>query len=576
MFKFIQTIRRTFSPGEKWMMCILVVLLFIGSLLELAGVGAILPVITAFVNPESVEKFGFAADFLKKYGLEGSPRNITVFLCCATILFFLIKNLILFIINHAQIKFSFRVSGRIAADLTARYLQIPLDYHTTKNAGGVLELTGQARYTCTEVMTSVMMLISEGILIILSFLAVLWIAPGTALELIGIVGLLGFLLFYGMKKYLARASARVLPLSSAANQFVLETLSCIREVKISGRQPGFLKKGKKLQQAVIQNDSVLFSLMQLPRFLIEAGAVTIGVGMIAVLLFAGDDLSGIAVKVSVIGLILARLMPSFSRVQYYITRIRSKLDPFYQICNDLSTLPQEDLSGTEEITLVKELKLENLSFSRGEKKILDNINLTIPAKSSLALVGPTGCGKSTMLDLMATLLTPESGKITADGTDIFENRASWRKKIGYVPQITRIFDASVLENVALGVPVEEIDRERVAKCLEIAQALTFVSALPQGLDSRLGDAGTKLSGGQRQRIGIARALYPNPEILLLDEATSALDQETEAGFVKALEAISTQYTLIIAAHRLSTIENCSAIYRFPVPSGEENNGGKKV
>ena len=121
MFKFIQTIRRTFSPGEKWMMCILVVLLFIGSLLELAGIGAVLPVITAFVNPESVEKFGFAADFLKKYGLDGSPRNITVFLCCATILFFLIKNLILFVINHAQIKFSYRVSGRIAADLTAAF-----------------------------------------------------------------------------------------------------------------------------------------------------------------------------------------------------------------------------------------------------------------------------------------------------------------------------------------------------------------------------------------------------------------------------------------------------------------------
>ena len=576
MLKFIQKIRKTFSPGEKWMMCALVLLLFIGSLLELAGIGAVLPVITAFVTPESVKKFSFAADFLKKYGIDGNLKNITIFLCCATIAFFLIKNLILFVINHTQIKFSFRVSGRIAADLTARYLQAPLDYHTSKNAGGVLELVSQARNVCTEVMTSITMLISEGILITLSFLAVLWIAPGTALELIGIVGGLGFLLFFGMKRYLARASSKVLPLATAANQFVLETLSCIREVKISGRLPGFLKKGRQMQQAVIRNDSILFSFQQLPRFLIEAGIVTVGIGMIAVLLLAGDNLSAIATKVSVIGLILARLMPSFSRVQYYITRVRSKLDLFYQICDDLSAMPQEELSGTEEITLEKELKLENLNFTRGDKKILDNINLTIPAKSSLALVGPTGCGKSTMLDLMATLLTPESGKITADGADIFKNRTSWRQKIGYVPQITRIFDASVLENVALGVPVEEIDRERVAKCLEVAQALTFVSALPHGLDTRLGDAGTKLSGGQRQRIGIARALYPDPEILLLDEATSALDQETEACFVKALEAISNQYTLIIAAHRLSTIENCSAVYRFPVPSGQEKDAGKKV
>ena len=138
MLKFIQKIRKTFSPGEKWMMCALVLLLFIGSLLELAGIGAVLPVITAFVTPESVKKFSFAADLLKKYGIDGNPKNITIFLCCATIAFFLIKNLILFVINHAQIKFSFRVSGRIAADLTARYLQAPLDYHTKKNTGGVL------------------------------------------------------------------------------------------------------------------------------------------------------------------------------------------------------------------------------------------------------------------------------------------------------------------------------------------------------------------------------------------------------------------------------------------------------
>lgn len=571
MLKMIQIIRKTFSPGEKWAMCALVILLFAGSLLELAGVGAVLPVISAFVTPESVKKFAFITDFLEKSGIDGSQKNITIFLCCVTIVFFLIKNLLLFLITRRQITLSYRLSGRIAADLTARYLQAPLDYHTSKNSGSLLEIVSQARNVCSEVMTSVMMLISEGILIILSFIAVLWIAPVTALELIGIISVLGVLLIFAMKRYLIKAAARILPLSTAANQFVLETLSCIREVKISGRLPGFLEKGKLMQRDVIQNDSVLFSFQQLPRFLIEAGIVTIGIGMIAVLLLAGDNLSLVAVKVSVIGLILVRLMPSFSRIQYYTARIRSKLDPFYQICDDLSNLPQEDLSGNAKLSLTKELKLENVSFFRGDRKILDRVNLTIPAKSSLALVGPTGCGKSTMLDLIATLLKPDSGKITADGTDVFENRKDWRGKIGYVPQITRIFDCSVLENVALGVPVEQIDRKRVAECLEIAQALTFVSTLPHGLDTRLGDAGAKLSGGQRQRIGIARALYPNPEILLLDEATSALDQETEACFVKALDAISNQYTLIIAAHRLSTIENCTAVYRF-----SSENEGKNV
>lgn len=560
MFKFIQQIRRTFTPAEKWKMCLLILLLFAGSLLELAGIGVFLPVIDVLISPHaSPDRFRAVTDFL---GLENSSRNVIILLCSLTILFFLIKNLLLFLINRCQIRFSFNISGRIAEDLTARYLQAPLRYHSSKHSAVLLELISQARFICSEILTSVTMLISEGILIFLAFTVILVIAPETALELILVVGIFGSLLFWAMKKYIARFSAKVLPLAAAANQFVLESLSCIREVKVSGRLPVFLKKGRVMQGDVVRNDAVLFSFQQLPRFLIEAGIVTVGLGLIIFLLLIGKEKREVVVTVSLIGLILARLMPSFSRIQYYITRIRSQLDLFFQICHDLSELPLENVDGEKEITLEKELKLENLSFTYGDKKILDRVDLTIPAKTSLALVGPTGCGKSTLLDLIASLRDPSSGKITADGTDISLNRAAWRRKVGYVPQITRIFDATILENVALGVPAEEIDRERVVKCLEIAQALSFTAALPEGLDTKLGDAGAKLSGGQRQRIGIARALYPDPEILLLDEATSALDQETESEFVKALENIADQYTLIIAAHRLTTIENCSAVFRF--------------
>ena len=558
MFRFIQTVRRTFTPAEKWGMCLLAVLLFLSSLSELAGIGAVFPVISVVVTPGSAEKFEKVTSY---FGVEGS-RNITIFLCCATILFFLLKNFLLFLINHYQIRFAFVISGRISADLTERYLKAPLSYYADKNSAGLLELVSQARISCSEVITSVMMLTSEGILILLSFLVILWFVPGTALLLMAVTGIGGWLFLLWMRKYLTRASARILPLGSAANQFVLEAFSCIREVKVSDRLPFFLKKGRALQADVVRNDSVIYSFQQLPRFLIEAVVVTVGLGLIVILLAMGQDLSEIIVKISLICLVLARLMPSFSRIQYYFSRARAKWDVFHQICKDLSELPEEKISGTQELTLKKELKLENVSFSHGKNKILKGVSITVPAKSSLALVGPTGCGKSTMLDLIASLLTPDSGKITADGVDIASNRSAWRKKVSYVPQITRIFDATVLENVALGIPLEKIDRERVAKCLEIAQALPFAAALPQGLDTKLGDSGTKLSGGQRQRIGIARALYPEPEILLLDEATSALDQSTEADFVKALEAISNRYTLIIAAHRLSTIENCSAVYRF--------------
>lgn len=562
MFQFIQTIRRTFSPAEKWRMCFLILLLFFGSLLELAGVGAVFPVIVSLVTPQSSKQFEFLTELTGWLGFGEESRASTIILCFGVILFFFFKNLVLFLINYCQIRFSYGVSGRIAEDLTANYLRAPLSYHTANSSAGILELVSQSRQICSETITVITMLISEMILIVLSFLAIILITPGSALPLIAVVVLLGFLLLKLLRRVLAMSSAKVLPLSAAANRFLLESLSCIREVKVSDRLGLFLKKGGGNQQAIVKNESLLFSLQQLPRFLIEFAVVAAGIGLIIVLLWSGAEADQVIFQISLTGLILARMIPSFSRVQYYAVRIRSKLDLFYQVCNDLSELPGEDLSGQKGLTLQKELKLEGVSFSHGEKKILDHVDLTIPVRSSLALVGETGCGKSTMLDLIAGLLLPDSGRITADGTDIRENLSDWRGKIGYVPQITRIFDASVLENVALGIPAENIDRARVAECLEIAQALTFAAALPQGLDTNLGDAGAKLSGGQRQRIGIARALYPNPEILLLDEATSALDQETEAAFVRALEAISNKYTLIVAAHRLSTIENCSAVYRF--------------
>lgn len=562
MLDFIQTVRRTFSPSEKWKMCFLVVLLLIGSLLELAGIGAILPVITAFISP-GTEQLSFVYDIAEWVGIGRDPRNVTVLLCGGVILFFLVKNILLFLINSFQIRFSYRVSGRIAEDLTERYFKAPLSYHTANSSGGILELVSQARFACSEVLTAVTMLISEGILTILSFLVIFFVVPGVALQLLLAVCVAGWLLFLVMKKYMSKFSARVLPLAAAANSFLLESLSCIREVKVSGRLPGFLEKGKKNQADVIRNEAILFSFQQLPRFLIEAGIVMVGIGMMLLLLFREMNEERILITVSLIGLILARMMPSFSRFQYYITRLRSKLDLFYSICHDLSQLPQEKIFGNGQLALTESLKLEDLTFSRGGKVILDHVNLTIPVKTSLALVGPTGCGKSTMLDLIAGLLPPDSGSVSADGRDISGNLSSWREKIGYVPQISRIFNASVAENVALGVPPDEIDRNRVAECLEIAQALSFVAALPQGIDTNLGDGGAKLSGGQRQRIGIARALYPDPEILLLDEATSALDQDTEKAFVKALEQISDRYTLIIAAHRLSTIEKCAAVYRFP-------------
>jgi ABC-type multidrug transport system fused ATPase/permease subunit len=283
-----------------------------------------------------------------------------------------------------------------------------------------------------------------------------------------------------------------------------------------------------------------------------------GMGTLAVFILMGIPSASIVMSLSLFAVAMLRLMPAFSRVQYYLATIKHSDCTFEEIYNDLTQVKTElKDSDLPPLKLEKSIKIKDLSFAYEKtNKIFDGFNVEIPRLSSVAFIGPTGCGKTTVVDILLGLLKPDSGKILVDGRDIEENLASWQKSIGYVPQFIYLTDDSIKANVAFGVLADEIDNECVRECLKTAQILDFIESLPDGVDTLVGERGVRLSGGQRQRIGIARALYHNPEILILDEATSALDNETEKAFVDALGALKGKLTMIIIAHRLSTVENC--------------------
>ena len=265
---------------------------------------------------------------------------------------------------------------------------------------------------------------------------------------------------------------------------------------------------------------------------------------------------------------MSRMLPACSRINYNFTVIRQNLAAAQTVFDALQT-PPEQVTGTTSLTFEKEITVEDITFGyRSGTPVLKNFSMTIPRLSSVALTGTTGSGKSTLVDLILGLLKPESGTIKTDGRNIEENLSSWRQKIGYVPQFIFLRDSSIRENIAFGVPPEEIDDEKIWKSLQMAQLDSFVRMLPEQLESFVGDNGIKLSGGQRQRIGIARALYREPEILLLDEATSALDNETEQAFVDALKTLHGQLTIVMIAHRLSTVAHCDISVDLSEKSGE--------
>ena len=313
-------------------------------------------------------------------------------------------------------------------------------------------------------------------------------------------------------------------------------------------------------------------LTNLPRLLIETVAIVGILLYVAFSMAAGVEMASLLPLISAFALAAMRLLPSVNRVNTYMANIayyESALNYIYENVDTDALNRQEELdakrladTNTTPVTLNKEIALSNITFSypNTDKKIFDNADMMIPVGKSVGVVGASGAGKTTIVDVLLGLLEPQNGTITSDGTNIFDNYGAWLSHVGYIPQTIYMLDDSIRNNIAFGVKEEDIDDARVWEVLEQAQMKEFVEGLPDKLNAQIGEGGVRISGGQRQRLGIARALYHNPELIIFDEATSALDNDTETAIMEAIDKLHGQKTIVIIAHRLRTIENCDMIY----------------
>jgi ABC-type multidrug transport system fused ATPase/permease subunit len=353
-----------------------------------------------------------------------------------------------------------------------------------------------------------------------------------------------------------------------------ESVTGIKEIKVAGKESHFINTYATCGAGyvgAVQKYSIYNSA---PRLLIETVCIAgLVLYMIAVLL-GGASMEDLLPQITVFGLAAMRLMPSANRINNYTTSI-SYLEPFlWNISDHLqSDINDENVVYDEsayrghvsvnKLPVAKEIRLNNITYKypNTDVYIFNDANMEIPVGSAVGVVGTTGAGKTTIIDILLGLLNLENGTITADGVDIHTNYQGWLKNIGYIPQTLFMTDASIRNNVAFGYDDDEIDEDRVWEVLKEAQLDEFVRSLPDGLDTSIGERGIRISGGQRQRIAIARALYEDPEVLILDEATSALDNETEAAIMDSINILAGKKTLVIIAHRLQTIEKCNMVYR---------------
>lgn len=560
-----QKIWSLLSPRERVGVVALVVALVIGAGFELVGIGLVMPIIALLSKPELIDQNKYL-NIIYNFINPNSKQQFVLMLCFGVIGIYVFKNLFIFALTGIMSRVVNLKTALFTSTLFFNYINSPYAYHLKHNSASLHNKLSMVSGVFTTICQAMLIVITDILIVFFILAMLLYCSPWTTLTLMVVFAVINFLVYMPLKNYNYKLGQGFFKYTQAITKYDIQALRGIKEVIVSNCQENLHSKYNTLQQKKAKVFSKQYTLGQIPRFFIETLLVISGLGTLIVFIWYGMAYGSILLTLTLLAVSMIRMMPSMSRIQYNLTIIRHNLHAFNNIYDDLLNLSPLEIesSNNTQLTFNDKIELKNIDFAYegSEKNIFEDFSLTIPHTSFVAFVGTTGCGKTTLIDIILGLLKPAKGEVCVDGRDIEENLPSWRKKIGYVPQFIFLLDSSIIENVAWGVPEGEVDLERVKDCLAKAQILDFVESLPQKLEANIGENGVSLSGGQRQRIGIARALYRKPEVLVLDEATSALDNETENAFVRALDVLKGKLTIIMIAHRLTTIENCDKVIRI--------------
>lgn len=570
----LQKINAIFDGKQKRQLVILGVMIFIGGFLETLGVSAMIPVVTVLLTPEQIQGYIDRYEVLQKvcdtFHITGVSQ-LTVSLLLLLMAVYVIKNLYILFLTYKQNTFITRNRNNMISRVMAEFLNRPYEKYLGADIPTVFRITDSDIPQTFSLMLALLSLASEVVVSFLIFLVLLLQDVKMTLLIVLIFGLLTLLIIKLFKPRLNRIGAKNQALQSRIAKWRIQATYGLKDVKVLNREEFFVRnyyETGKLGANVARNYAVLNNT---PRLLIETVFIVSMLGYIAVYISGGGDVTGMMTTIATFGVAAIRVLPSVNRINTYITEIAyttPSLDFVYEnlqegMKTDAMLAERRANSQTEKLKLDKEIALNHISFHYpdSDKNIFTDAHMTVPKGKSVGIMGTSGAGKSTIVDILLGLLHAQEGTITCDGVDIFKNYESWLAQIGYIPQSIYLIDESIRDNIAFGIDADRIDEKRIWEVLEEAQLKEFVEELPEGLDTTIGDRGVRLSGGQRQRIGIARALYHDPEILVFDEATSALDNDTEAAVMEAVNSFHGKKTMVIIAHRLNTIEKCDIVYK---------------
>ena len=558
-----------FDRKQKTQLMGLFIIILIGTFIELLGVTSIMPLLDIMIAPETIESNPTYYAIYRTFGFTDWNQFIAM-LVGAIIVVYIVKNVYVSWMYFMQYRWTFRNQAKIATRMLDSYLHQPYYFHVTHNSAELIRNVNSDTVMMFNGILSVIQLATEVCVCLVLGIFLLIMDKSITIGVLLFLSIFLLVFVKGFKSYLSNIGTKDRKYNADILKWLQQSFGGIKEAKILGRETFFFNQFKDSYDKYAFCEEKYRFLQVAPRPIMEAVCISALLLVVLLKLLNGTTSDYFITTIGVFAVAAFRLLPSINRITNYLSVILFNKSAINAVYEDLKEI--EDLQKTylkqettqEKIIVNEKISVQNLTFTYPEMNynVLDNVNLEIGCNQSVAFIGPSGAGKTTLADVILGALNPISGHVYADDHDIFQNLSAWHKAIGYIPQSIYLMDDTIRNNIAFGIPGEEISDDNIWKALEQAQLKEYVESLELGLDTEIGEGGIRLSGGQRQRIGIARALYNDPSVLVLDEATSALDNETEAAVMEAIDRLAGSKTLIIIAHRLTTIQNCDVVYEI--------------
>lgn len=565
---FKEKLTLIFCERKFWIqISVVAAVVVVSAILETVGIGLMFPYAQLLIEPSKLSEFSWAVFISNTFGLK-NYKTFMIALSIFLLAFFIVKNLFLSFVFYLQFRFSYDQKRILSKKLFTHYLRMPYVFHLKRNTSVLI----------TNVVSVVDNIVDNGLVVMISFVSelcvviaitvlLLIVKPGIVLVGALFVGLPAIVFYWYFRHKSTYWGEKEQKYTALVMQWLHQGFGAVKQIIVSGKESFFINALDENRNLQIKYQRMHAASKRFPLYFIETVVVSGALVLIIIILNRGVGLVNILPLAGVFTLAIFRLIPSISRLIGDLNALKYGTAAINTVVKEISDFNKEaefqaSLGLGSEIHFLKDIVLEKVSYTYENKDepALERINLSIQRGQSVAFVGASGAGKTTLVDVLLGLLKPSEGRVLVDGVDIFQNMRFWQKKIGYVPQDIYLLDDTIRRNIALGIPDDRIDERRIHEALKSAKLEEVISGLKDGLDTAIGERGVRLSGGQRQRIGIARALYQDPEVLILDEATSAIDNQSETEIATAIKSLAGRKTLIIIAHRMTLAKGCDVLY----------------